>query len=263
MANEIMHGYLKAVAQIEMEKRAKWVWRYMDIGKFISLLNRKSVFFSEASKFADSREGFAILPRQEKIINLLERYRESLSGAEIEKVEQKSLNADQVLLKKLLAISCWNRSEHESVALWNMYTHGNMGVAIRSNFEVLAEQFKSHRFKLVHKDVDYESLAITKKGIEAFFRKANEYKFESEYRFILDFTDDPYWNSNNETAPSYLVDLVGEGGVYLPIDLNLVIEEIRLHYKAPKWVHEDIVSLVKSFGLDEKKVKRSDLDDEG
>ncbi len=44
--------------EIEIDQdKSKWLWRYMDLSKFIRLLTQKAIFFPNASLFEDKREG--------------------------------------------------------------------------------------------------------------------------------------------------------------------------------------------------------------
>lgn len=248
---------------VKQEDKTQWLWRYMDLAKFVSLLSKKALFFPRAEQFDDKREGLLLHPEDERIEKTLKRYKALKNGQKDAVIT--TLNDDQYFLRKFYLISCWNKSEHESVALWNLYTKDQSGISIRTDIPSLSEELKKHKHTIHENAVDYEPIMGTRDRLKAFFRKSPEYKFESEYRFIVDLGDDPFWAIKDEDkfsdAPEHIRESILYKGLYLPIDLTKVIKEIRMHYRAPAWHIEDTRKLVEAFDIDPSIVKKSDLQD--
>lgn len=236
--------------------KSKWLWRYMDLSKFVHLLNRKAIFFTNANRFEDKREGLLHTPRNVRAMNILAKM------AEIQDENSyKDPNEWQRTLRDQMAVSCWTQASSESVALWKMYTNGIDGVCIRTNLDTLLEQFNSEKIPvLLHKKVTYSGLGKIDE-LDAFFRKTPEWAFESEYRFLVNMAGGLNMNAfkPNENEPSFFG---FRSGVYVPVEPLQVIKEIRVHYQAPNWIYEDIKALTKNFLGTDQIVNRSELNDE-
>jgi hypothetical protein len=106
------------------------LWRYMDLAKFLAILEDEALFFAAAANMSDKFEG-ARSP-----VNVAVRSELAHSP------EYKGLAAFQTLIEapysQLLTrytyLSCWHASEHESAAMWSLYQHDGRGIAIRTTF---------------------------------------------------------------------------------------------------------------------------------
>lgn len=105
------------------------LWRYMDLAKFLTILQQRAVFFSRASLLGDPFEGSFTkvnLAMREYIIKFRDED-QRLEG-------YKTLNDDQIrdMFSNLSSrardevdkffISCWHMNGHESAAMWNLYS---------------------------------------------------------------------------------------------------------------------------------------------
>lgn len=125
------------------------IWRYMDVGKFLSLLHTQSLYFACPTEFDDPFEGFVpqshvnayssmlknIVRNNDLAINqFLAQYPDA--RGRIDEIRSKlsgelSAAFDKVRLK--FGVSCWHRSEHESEAMWRLYSGSGPCVAIESS----------------------------------------------------------------------------------------------------------------------------------
>ena len=88
------------------------IWRYLDTGKFISMLDKESIVFARVDKLEDSFEGSYSKP-----------------SFELRKDNYNDLNKDELrklseLFKKLKAytfVNCWHMNDNESAAMWELY----------------------------------------------------------------------------------------------------------------------------------------------
>ncbi len=96
------------------------IWRrvYMDLPKFLFMLEQKSLYFALLSEFEDKWE--AVIDRQ--MTASIEQHFSAASGQVIELYQEFSKN---------IAVNCWYCGEGESVAMWRLYTNSEYGVAIR------------------------------------------------------------------------------------------------------------------------------------
>lgn len=236
-----------------------WLWRYMDLAKFINLLSTSKLFIPVCSKFEDSREGHYADPHVANADAFMQKL--GIPGVfgsvGVNLAEKNRIQSEQA---KNLLISCWNMDIEESVALWNMYPAGNNGVAIRTNVDLLKKYvsltFPNAQFDLV----EYQKLGTTDDVDKLFFRKQLEYSFEKEYRAVIDIRREPLFTQDGpERAAMASLVLNGTGGYPININLTEFIHEVRVHYKAPKWVIDDLKILVEKFGLQSALVNRSKL----
>jgi hypothetical protein len=101
------------------------LWRYLDLPKFMALLERRALFFAGVSTFPDRFEG-------------------SLTRAAIEELERQGGNAvDHRLWHRATYVNCWNLDSDESAALWSMYASPAGGVAIKSSVGSLIRAFRA------------------------------------------------------------------------------------------------------------------------
>jgi hypothetical protein len=91
------------------------LWRYMDLTRFIALLERRALFFAALRDLPDRFEGL-VTP------NLLAQAR-AMPGL---------LNSWE-LVRLMTYVNCWNEDASESMALWSLYASQAGGLAIRSS----------------------------------------------------------------------------------------------------------------------------------
>ena len=124
------------------------IWRYMDSPRFVSMLDRKALFFVKASKFRDPYEG--TVPKYNDFNRALvyEEQKNSFQSEEqfnrfIETIPStmKSLFKD---LSEIILINSWHYNEYESAAMWDIYSQANAGIAIQSTYRKLRDSFQNN-----------------------------------------------------------------------------------------------------------------------
>lgn len=130
------------------------LWRYMDLGKFIAMLDSRAVYFARADKLGDPFEGAAGLVERQEVWDEhhLAYFRDAIAqapwnkGAEpspddIDKQARSLLSQISVVgdaMRRYNFVSCWHANEGESEALWQLYSPGNhSGVAIKTTADDL------------------------------------------------------------------------------------------------------------------------------
>ena len=129
------------------------LWRYLTLDKFIDLVESKTLFFSPLASFAktDPFEGYLPRVAMEAMASVTTTFRDR-SREEIQKLAQMLPEGARPRLLALrneveshvptmrevyknvaacLMVNCWFRGEHESEAMWGLYS--KTGVAIRTN----------------------------------------------------------------------------------------------------------------------------------
>ena len=99
------------------------LWRYMSFSSLCQMLTFDYIPTISISNFSDKSEGVIlkeILSKSPKIHN-----------SDIEFIMQ--------LYYKSMCVSSWHESETENAAMWDRYTHGGEGVAIKTNAKLLMD----------------------------------------------------------------------------------------------------------------------------
>jgi len=100
------------------------IWRYLNLDKFISLLERKSLFFCRADRFSDPFEGS--LPKREADYRIVNQEQASIFYGKPFNREQAFENIIAMAemhknLKRAVVINCWHINKHESDGMWQLY----------------------------------------------------------------------------------------------------------------------------------------------
>ena len=104
-------------ASIVTPPDATVVWRYMDLEKFLATLCSRSLFMCRLDKFRDPWEGV----HPESAIKVMDE----------KQMSTKEWLHGSIKRKTGCFVNCWHAAEHESAALWDLYTN-HAGIAIKS-----------------------------------------------------------------------------------------------------------------------------------
>lgn len=192
------------------------IWRYLNFSKFVALLEGSTLFFPYTEQFSDTLEG-------------ADRRAASKSGPP----------------RGRAAVSSWHASDHESEAMWRLYSPIQEALALRSTYARLRGQLPEYvRIHLVqyvdapeHNHDD---------ALAAFFYKRKAYEHEKELRAVI---DRPPTGSNAHEERS---------GWELPIDAQQLIESIYVSPFAQDWFVGLMRKVCQRYRL-EIPVERSEL----
>ena len=223
------------------------IWRYMDFTKFVSLLDKCALFFPRADRLGDPFEGSFSKANVELAPEV---YADVDSDILFSSRQQLSLFHKAVL--RHTAINSWHLNEYESVSMWKLYLKSNEGIAIRSTFNSLRTSFDdvTHDIYIgVVKYVDYEKDWIPEgNSLDPFVHKRRSFEHERELRVVMQEME-----GNISKPPTY------EHGIYVPVNLDKLVDEIHLAPTCPEWLFELVKSVTKKYGLN-KPVVQSALD---
>ena len=238
------------------------VWRYMDLAKFVGLLQQGGLYFPRADTLEDRFEGAVGLARREVDWNnfYLKFFREAVATAP-PGYPNPDLSDDRIkaeaerLLSQLksgsletrnMLISCWHANEVESEALWRLYCPpSTTGVAIRTTVGRLWDATAQDATAVVGRVhyLDYRS-SFSRLGNERIFCKRGSLSHEREVRVVL---------KNDYQNPTM--------GKILPCDLNAVVLEVVVSPFAPSWSADMVSDLIHRYGY-AFALRRSELMDE-
>lgn len=225
------------------------IWRYMDFAKFISLIYKKAIFFPRADNLGDSFEGS--FPK----INVQKR-----TGVFTTLVETpgrlSTLSDYYKLFVKLTAINSWHINDDESDAMWKIYIKGGEGIAVQSTVGRLRSSLDGYNQDVIHLGkiayVDYDDEKIPEDTLSPYFHKRRSFEHEKEYRAVIQ-----RWKKKANGKIDF-TKLPFQEGIYVPIDLDKLIEKVYLSPTSPSWQQDVIKSLLNKYGLN-RKIKHSKL----
>ena len=113
------------------------IWRYLDLLKFIDLLETQELFFSRADKLGDDFEGTytkKAWEQREKIFKIWED--NGGKDGEIQKFREMYERGTIYTIQNFF-VNCWHMNDFESAAMWRLYLKSNEGIAIQSTFRRL------------------------------------------------------------------------------------------------------------------------------
>lgn len=228
--------------------------KYLDITKFLSLLQTKTLFFCRLDKFEDKYEGTLPERNKEHYKLWMESILQNLNPDQkvsLEDLEEKLLSYLEMSdkFKSLNCISCWNKLENESYALWKIYSNVNQGIMIKSSVERLKKAFSDTREEIQLSEIKYINHKVDKiqSGNMNFplIHKNIAYHYEDEIRLIhtLKFKNGFTYDWHKEKNPN---------GKNLQVNVEDLIEEIVISPFAEKWFYDVVKNVMKVYNLDKK-----------
>lgn len=226
------------------------LWRYMDLAKFLQLLQGRALYFSRADKFEDPFEGASGLAANEKAWDdfYLDFFRGILRNPPIVAGAPPSGDAIELDAQRLLAsirsaavedrrstfISCWHANSGESEALWRLYCPiGSSGVLIKTTAERLLTSLDSGAQVRLGR-VQYVDFKTSFAGFhDRIFCKRKSLSHESEVRAVIH-----RWRGDDRT------------GLAVSVDLERLVEMIVPSPFAPSWFQSLLGEVTQRFGLE-------------
>ena len=230
------------------------LWRYMDLPRFLSILDRRGLFFPSAATLseADPYEGE---PVAAKIQAARERGQD----------EVRRLRIQAQLFKHLNFFNCWHMNDGESDAMWKIYMRGAEGIAIQSTVRRLQDCFRNYAGVVYMGEVQYGDHAnitaqtVPNFGSSDYMLKRLAFQHEREVRagtYSSDVRAEFFDKVGILKAPPPGVraeDILlspGRRGVYVDADIRTLVERVVVSPLSPNWFSDLVVSLSRGLGYD-------------
>jgi hypothetical protein len=219
------------------------LWRYMTLGRLISLLSHQALYFCRVDELQDVFEGRLPKPTYDLTDPHLRTAYEDTRVSTI--------------------LSCWSIGEHESVALWKTYVAHGEGVALRSTFARLRDSFRPVglfeearvHIGLVryvsfdeHNFVGSDGLAFN--AFVPLVHKRPYFEYEREVRAAISGLGTHFLGTVIRQTP----------GMYVPVDIKGLIAAVHVPPEAPEWFKDAVTAAMERFGLDPMLVRQSAVD---
>ena len=142
-------------AFIEPKDQNARLWRYMDFSRFLSLLDRRGLFFPSIATLSasDPYEGEPAFYRIE-------------AARSVGEEELRRLRLQYQVFSHLNFFSCWHMNDNESDAMWKIYLRAGEGVAIQSTIRRLIACFRNTTDTVYIGEVQYVDHATLRPTLE-------------------------------------------------------------------------------------------------
>ena len=198
----------------------------MDFTKFVSLLDKEALFFARIDKLGDPFEGSLT---KEHLSRNRERFNNSPEAMERVAKSYKEIRA-------FTLASCWHWSQHESAAMWRLYSTEREGIAIKTSFDAFSRSFtcRENIYIGLVSYVDYDSGVFPEETLFNFYmHKRQSFEHEKEVRALNYLILGEGWHRYEPgTQPPF------EVGTYLAVDIPTMIQEVVVAPYAPDWFTE-------------------------
>ncbi|MGY8910755.1 MAG: DUF2971 domain-containing protein [Flavobacteriales bacterium] len=184
------------------------LWRYMDLWKFLKIINSSSLFFPSVDLLGDQMEG-----KIPESVYLSMKEHEKRNGRDDNFVDVYKSFMEDYSRSKTLILS-WNAAKTESFALWKMYAKDRLGIAIKTDLERLKKSFSNTKEEIFIGEVSYFDENKPKYDIVHFstlLTKHIYYSYEKEVRCLTRIKDDENLSAKN-----------------IKVNLNELISEVYL-----------------------------------
>ena len=217
---------------------SKKIWRYMDFTKFVNLLHTESLFFCRADRLDDKWEG--IFPKK-----MIDKF--SLNKKFIKSDDGNKYNwCEWQIIKEARShlINCWHVNDHESDAMWKLYSSNKQSIAVQSTIGRLKRCFNKTAKRIRIGAVEYVDFETWEPNnrffnigepniLKTFFLKREGFEHEKEIRAITNIA----YNKHKQ-----------EKGILVAIDLNELVETIVISPISEDWFFNLVENIIKKYG---------------
>ena len=240
------------------------IWRYMDLSKFLSILEYRQLYLTRIDKFEDKFEGsFPIEDFKINAKKLIGSAGESL----LSESKETFVEALKLAYKYGVFVNCWHQNNFESYAMWKVYLKSNEGIAIKTTVGNLKKSILNNNsdwvsyYKVEYLDYDKDSILSTvekkrKAGylippLPVFFKR-KDFEYEKEFRIMTMYeaSVSDVKDLNVVNAEMNIMRQTAKECVKINIDLNELIQELYISPFADSWYYELIKNLLTRYALD-------------
>ena len=220
----------------------------MDFTKFVSLLDSKALYIARSDQFEDPWEGAFPEPDVDAIKKAISSDLDREDGAN-------QLVTDLQAAGQAIYLNCWHANEHESAAMWKLYSTSAESVAIRSTLGRLKACFSSNPDSFFIGKVHYLDYTVegtpvkdwTWNVLSPLFCKRRSFSHENEIRAACI----PALKSPNDDRV----------GLPEPMDLSELIESVFVAPSSKQWYADLCGAVLAKYGLEKPPLEKSSLFD--
>jgi hypothetical protein len=222
------------------------------------MFEESGIFFSRSDKLGDPFEGsYSKANADEQIRSAM--YAEDCKRLDIpiEKMNEanRMFGDHRKWLRQWMMVSCWHMSEHESAAMWKLYTNSNESICVQSTYKKFTNALPKTIYIGQVQYIDYSKEWIGERNLfTPYMHKRKSFEHEREIRAIDDQSPKgPLPMQSGKTPPEF--------GAWHTVDLRELIEKIYIAPSSPGWFRDLVKKVTIRYGF-VVDVKKSSLDDE-
>lgn len=257
-----------------------YLWKYIDIHKFLFLIINRSLYLTRLDKFEDKREGISPIhllyknkkkefDKHEMFDSIREFMTVDTMANEMNKIEDALKN-----IQRFNFASCWviGKKQTESVAMWNLYSDPK-SIAIRIKYSDFKNNLLENGYRtdgvekeLICSSVNYIDFQDSSKISElkfnltdSVFLKDISFKHENEFRIVAKETPRkiPHIQYKTYISNCHIENLHNSNHNYSGINVELenfenYNFEIVHHPKSTDWTKKNINKIVEQFNMNFK-----------
>jgi hypothetical protein len=147
----------------------------MDFTKYVAMLEKRALYFCRSDLLGDPFEGTVTRKTREEMDAF---YKDD----KLVKAYRGAIRA----LRESTYVSCWHCAEHESAAMWKLYSKSDEAIAIQSTFARLEDGLPESILVGLVQYVDYDHTVIpANNGFWPFVHKRQSFSHEQEVRAVF------------------------------------------------------------------------------
>lgn len=230
------------------------VWRYMDFAKYVSLLRSGGLHFARLDRMEDSFEGSITKTEYQSLENIA---RAGEAKGDLPS-EWKGRYLDVLLgnarnMRRSCYVNCWHMNEHESEAMWRLYSQSSFAIALKSTYTKLRDTLptlnKDGTYlgpflgKVTYVDHFTQQLPVGN-ALVPVMNKRPSFAHERECRALIwrpERNDSLFHPDPESLLAAYPI------GIELKVDLEALIEKIVVSPLAPEWFTDSVIDVTKKY----------------
>lgn len=237
------HPYCPRV--YEVPDNNSTLWRFMDLPKFLSLIQTQKLFFSRIDLMEDPYECAIGEKFREPIwdkyyfdffsyaVNSVPGHENELSEDNVKEEAArllKDLKASSTQKKQHTYIVCWHENKCESEAMWKLYTNCQQGIAIKTTYLRLYQALSRNPSIDIGR-INYIDYSKRFAAIDSYWYKRLSFEHEHEVRAVI--------RSFDNSCPGMMID----------VNIETLIEEIYISPYSGKWFKDVVKDLLVRYNI--------------
>jgi hypothetical protein len=237
------------------------IWRYLPSLRFQQLVRFNALWFSKLQNFADVEEGLTPHVTRIELKRQHQEMEKWFPDEERKRQVRQFVESGDDDGRELIVANCWFISDHESQEMWDAFGKDDEGVAVRSNIAALTRSLDLRQPRWWIGKVQYidpttyasmNAYEGSQAALRAFLKNA-KYNYENELRVAaMNYVVPGCLNPDGSPPTSH--QLAGyyyspdRRGIYVTVDLSVLISEIRTSPKASENYRTKVQQLLRNVG---------------
>lgn len=241
------------------------IWRYISIPQLLSIIEIEALWFTRSDQFDDPYEGR--LPRENRKALSQSDEIKLPRWAEVEQhmrgrkrtVQWEPVNdrSEIEAYRRMSFVNSWHQHDGELDTLWRANLGSAFGVVIKSSVENLKQSFGHTEHSIYVGEVNYIDFIKDKisgeNKLHPFIYKRKGFSQENELRAVLTtlpHEDHPGWKGQARGERVFLDWEEQPPGMYVDIDIEVLISEIRISPTTPAWFERILSNILSKYAVD-------------